>query len=210
MRELKDYQKNAIHSKKRVVFCNWKRGSGKSYVLAENIFYDASSAVSNINIVVVSNLSKYNEHKIIYDYLREEYYYDKLSVLKNEIKIENKHKVVTNIKFINEEELENRIVDLNKIHKIYFDEYTPNKLEINNLLRFDNIKKINIFTTYMDNEEFEYISDVKEVLDKREWVDLEVQKLMEEYSSIPKLDNTTMRREKVLHQIQMLRDVFKH
>ena len=212
MRELKDYQKNAIYSKKRVTFCNWKRGSGKSYVLAENIYYDTSSAVNDTNIIIVSNLSKYNECKVIYDYLRNDVMgsdcYDRISVLKSEIEVKNKHKLTTNIKFIGENEFKNQNVDLNNVDKVYFDEYIPNKSEINGLLNFDNIKKINIFTTYMDNEEFEYISDVKNKINKKEWVYNEIEELMREYSDIPKSGNTTMRRENVLSQIKMLKNLF--
>lgn len=90
---------------------------------------------------------------------------------------------------------------------MYCDEFIPTKSDVDLILGFT--KQVKIFTTYVDNEDFEYISDVENKIDKKEWVPNQIEELMNEYSSIPKAENTTMRREKVLLQIKMLKELFE-
>lgn len=207
MSELRDYQRKAISSNKKVVFCNWKRESGKSQAMAYEIYNDYFRLIENKNVIVISGASANIECKILYDLLRELFTEEivDIKVYKDKIEITNRRNKVYTVKFISSLNFE-CTRGLGNVDKAYCDEFIPSKSEIECILGF--AKQVKIFTTYVDNEDFEYISDVENKIDKKEWISNQIEELMMEYSSIPKAENTTMRREKVLLQIKMLQDVF--
>lgn len=212
MRKLKEYQKKAIESEKKVVFCNWNRESGKTFTIAEAIIGDFSNENKNENVVIISKCSGHIESKIIYEYLEKHVRFEVLRIIncENCIKITNKNNITHNLYFIQESKMNNsELLRGLRIDKIYFDEHIPSEKEIKHLLNVGDVKKIKIFCTCFDNKDFEYISDFEYKLDKRNWVSDEMDKLMKEYSSITKAENTTIRREKILLQIKMLDELRK-
>lgn len=214
MRDLKKYQEKALYSKKKVMLCNWKRRNGKTYTISEIIYFDFLLAKKDNSIAVISGCNKGVECKIVSDYLREltkseEF---KIQFLKEEIKIKNKKGIMTTIKFINANDFidSKHILQDMQVQKVYCDEYMPTKSEIDDILKLNCVEKVKIFFTYMDNEDFEYISDVENKINKGDWIEQQIEDLMGEYSSISKCENTTIRREKVLTQIKMLKDLFNN
>lgn len=213
MSELREYQEKARLSKKKVVFCNWKRGNGKTYTISEEFSIKSSIADEDNTVVVISLHGNVTACKLVYDNLRENKYVDgtiKVKENKEEIIITNLRGINTNVKFIRDidfKKARNILKDL-KVRKVYCDEYIPDKRDLEYILCLDCVEQVKIFTTYFDNKHFDYISDFEDKLDKKEWISNQIEKLMKEYSSIPKFDNTTMRREKVLYQIKMLKEVF--
>lgn len=209
MSELRKYQEKVLDSNKKVVFCNWKREKGKTYTIAKEIYYGCGyfHLRENKNIVVISGVNANVECKVIYDSIRELFAEEVVNIKfsKDKIEIINQRDKVCTVKFINSLNFE-RIRELDKIDKVYCDEFIPTKSDIEFILGFT--KQVKIFTTYVDNEDFEYISDVENKIDKKEWISNQIEELMNEYSSIPKAENTTMRREKVLNQIMMLKRTF--
>lgn len=214
MSGLREYQEKARLSKKKVVFCNWKRGNGKTYTISEEFIIQSSIADEDNTVVVISLHGNVTACKLMYNNLRENKYVDgtiRVKANKEEIIITNLRGINTNVKFIRDidfEKARNILKDL-KVRKVYCDEYIPDKKCLKYILYLDCVEQVKIFTTYIDNEDFEYISDVEDKLDKKEWIFNQIEELMKEYSSIPKADNTTMRREKVLLQIKMLKELFK-
>lgn len=211
MSELREYQKKAILSDKKVVFCNWKRGNGKSEAMAYEIWNENFRLTENKNTIVVS-INKDMECKVTYDFIRELFTEEMVNInikgFRDKIEIKNQKDKIYTIKFISLSDFFNykETRGINKVDRVYCNEFIPSKSEIEYILGFT--KQVKIFTTYIDNEDFEYISDVEDKLDKKEWIFNQIEELMKEYSSIPKFDNTTMRREKVLLQIEMLNNLF--
>ncbi|MBS5307770.1 hypothetical protein [Clostridium sp.] len=210
MSTLKKYREKALSSNKKVVFCNWKREKGKTYTIAQEIYYCflCSRVNENKNIVVISGANADVECKNIYGFIKELFLKEAvhIKVSKDKIEIINQKDRSCTVRFVNSLNFEH-IGGLAKTDKVYCDEFIPTKSEVDLILGFT--KQVKIFTTYVDNEDFEYISDVENKIDKKEWISNQIEELMGEYSSIPKAENTTMRREKVLYQIKMLQDVFK-
>lgn len=209
---MREYQEKILKSQNRVVFGNLKRGSGKSYTIAMSIKEDVCNSDTNSDIVVVLQPNGSSSENIVAGYIKD---FTKNEVLrwrsckfkKDEITIINRNGVSTRINFIRySDDFVYAIKEL-KARKVYFDDCIPNKDEIKDITLINSIKKVIALFTYIENEEIEYIDDVKISIDDREWIPKEIRELMGEYSSISKCENTTIRREKVLIQIEMLNDL---
>lgn len=209
---MREYQEKILKSQNRVVFGNLKRGSGKSYTIARAIRNDICDSDTDGDIVVVLQPSGSFSENIIAGYIKD---FTRNEVLrwrsckfkKDEITIINRNGILTRISFVKYSDDFIHVTKELKAKKVYFDDCIPNKNEIKDITLINSIKKVIVLFTYIENEEIEYIDDVKIAIDDKEWTLKEIRELMGEYSSIIKCENTTIRREKVLIQIEMLNNL---
>lgn len=187
------YQEKMLNSKAKIVFCNWKRGEGKTYSIFRKIieeYVQKSIYVSQSNNKVLGSYFKRYAERNEYD-----------------IKIDKNIKISIDFKGAIEITCLNTISDYNirgvkDIEYIFFDEYMPTERELD-LLKILNPKQIYIMTT---KEDMECIDNVS-VQDFSDFYDEQIKELMIEYASTPKKENTTMTRDKILQQIKMLKDM---
>lgn len=197
MSELREYQSRMLKSKKKIVMCNWERGDGKTWSIAQDIIRGSVG-----NYVYCSRISG---DYILSDYIELKYktdcLVDKIVAKRDGVKIKFIDDLGTKtILFISKFE---GIRNVSDIKCIYFDEIMPNEDEIETIKKYHPNARIVIMMT---NDDIEYIEHKKKnSIDN--FYETQIKELMDEYATIPKDSNTTMTREKVLYQMRMLKDM---
>lgn len=208
MSEMREYQQKLIKSKCKIVLCNWNRGKGKTYSIIQKMLQKGGSWVF---ITPICTRKCDVIHKELEMYFREE------NMCYREFKVSNNR---IEIHFNKEFYLRDGVKDLYilfenadkfrfspKVDYVVIDDYELNSRDeirkvISEAKTIRGLEQI-IITTSIDD--FEYIDD-KEIIniDKSKWIDSEINKLMNEFSNIPKEENTTKRRDIILNMIERL------
>lgn len=208
MSEMREYQQKLIKSKCKIVLCNWNRGKGKTYSIIQKMLQKGGSWVF---ITPICTRKCDVIHKELEMYFREE------NICYREFKVSNNR---IEIHFNKEFYLRDGVKDLYilfenadkfrfspKVDYVVIDDYELNSRDeirkvISEAKTIRGLEQI-IITTSIDD--FEYIDD-KEIIniDKSKWIDSEINKLMNEFSNIPKEENTTKRRDIILNMIERL------
>ena len=208
MSEMREYQQKLIKSKCKIVLCNWNRGKGKTYSIIQKMLQKGGSWVF-ITPICTGKCDVI--HKELEMYFREE------NICYREFKVSNNR---IEIHFNKEFYLRDKVKDLYilfenadkfrfspKVDYVVIDDYELNSRDeirrvISEAKTIRGLEQI-IITTSIDD--FEYIDD-KEIIniDKSKWIDSEINKLMNEFSNIPKEENTTKRRDIILNMIERL------
>lgn len=209
MSEMREYQQKLIKSKCKIVLCNWNRGKGKTYSIIQKMLQKGGSWVF---ITPICTRKCDVIHKELEMYFREE------NICYREFKVSNNR---IEIHFNKEFYLRDGVKDLYilfenadkfrfspKVDYVVIDDYELNSRDeirkvISEAKTIRGLEQI-IITTSIDDD-FEYIDD-KEIIniDKSKWIDSEINKLMNEFSNIPKEENTTKRRDIILNMIERL------
>lgn len=198
MGEAREYQQKMLKSKKRIVFCNWDRGSGKTYGIFNYMLINSGNYTvicDDTHSMAKVYIDKLEEWKHKYSEFNE--IISSVKTTKDEIRIEicgsrGKTWKKINIKF------ESNIINLSySTDCVVFDEYIPNRSELQHAL---NIKdtKIFIMNTLGD---IDYITDK---VDLSDFYEKQIEELKIEYSTIPKKENTTKTRESILSLIEKM------
>lgn len=208
MSEMREYQQKLIKSKCKIVLCNWNRGKGKTYSIIQKMLQKGGSWVF---ITPICTRKCDVIHKELEMYFREENIcYREFKVFNNRIEIHfNKEFYlkygVKDLYILFENADKFRISP--KVDYVVIDDYELNSRDeirrvISEAKTIRGLEQI-IITTSIDD--FEYIDD-KEIIniDKSKWIDDEINKLMVEFSNIPKEENTTKRRDIILNMIERL------
>nr|DAJ80648.1 MAG TPA: terminase [Caudoviricetes sp.] len=205
---MREYQQKLIKSKCKIVLCNWNRGKGKTYSIIQKMLQKGGSWVF---ITPICTRKCDVIHKELEMYFREE------NICYREFKVSNNR---IEIHFNKEFYLRDGVKDLYilfenadkfrfspKVDYVVIDDYELNSRDeirkvISEAKTIRGLEQI-IITTSIDD--FEYIDD-KEIIniDKSKWIDSEINKLMNEFSNIPKEENTTKRRDIILNMIERL------
>lgn len=208
MSEMREYQQKLIKSKCKIVLCNWNRGKGKTYSIIQKMLQKGGSWVF---ITPICTRKCDVIHKELEMYFREE------NICYREFKVSNNR---IEIHFNKEFYLRDGVKGLYilfenadkfrfspKVDYVVIDDYELNSRDeirkvISEAKTIRGLEQI-IITTSIDD--FEYIDD-KEIIniDKSKWIDSEINKLMNEFSNIPKEENTTKRRDIILNMIERL------
>ena len=200
MSGLRDYQKKMLESKSKVVFCNWDRGEGKTYSICEKILRSDGKCLcisnsNNYNKYLESILEEKRQVKIIKSDCREmELWFGGESIY---------------ITFVKINDLGNCIGA--RFDNVFFDEVIPNKDVLDNIIMPMVSNQVYIMKTIIEDYAFEYIDSnkEKEELTYIQWLDNEINKLQVEFSILPRKNDTTMTREKILGMIDKLWDMKK-
>lgn len=208
MSEMREYQQKMLKSKSKIVMCNWNRGKGKTYSIIQKMLQKGGSWV----FITPTCTRKCDViHKELEMYFREENIcYREFKVFNNRIEIHfNKEFYIKDgvrDLYILFENADNFRISL-KVDYVVIDDYELNSRDeirrvISEAKTIRGLEQI-IITTSIDD--FEYIDD-KEIIniDKSKWIDSEINKLMNEFSNIPKEENTTKRRDIILNMIERL------
>lgn len=198
MRE--SYQQRMLESKSKVIICDWDRGKGKSYSIADFIKEKANFNMP-IKILVVE-ASKCRAFAILQEKLKEviesDVYditiqgFDKLVITKT---VGCKKYNLVNITITSNVESSRGI----KVDYVLCDEYIPSSDELS-MFYNNGAKQVYVLGTF----DIDYISDNNINVDKNTWINEEINKLMVEFSNIPKEENTTKRRDIILNMIERL------
>lgn len=86
-----------------------------------------------------------------------------------------------------------------KVDYVLCDEYIPSSDELS-MFYNNGAKQVYVLGTF----DIDYISDNDINVDKNTWINEEINKLMVEFSNIPKEENTTKRRDIILNMIERL------
>lgn len=203
MSEMREYQQKMLESKgKGIVLCDWDRGKGKTYSIANFI-------AKNINfnrplkILIVGNydcreiailLRRKLERKISINGF-DIVYHGVKGITVSSFNDSKKYILADIVTTLNIEKTRGMEIDY-----ALCDEYIPSSNELN-MFYNSGAKKVYILGTFG----IDYISD-KEV-NEEEWIDNEINKLMCEFSSIDNAENTTKRREIILCMITKLKSM---
>lgn len=193
MSELRDYQKKMLGSKSKVVFCNWDRGEGKTYSICEKILRSDGKCLcisdsNNYNKYLESIFEEKRQVKIIKSNCREmELWFGDESIY---------------ITFVKINDLGNCIGA--RFDNVFFDEVIPNKDVLDSIIMPMVSNQVYIMKTIIEGYAFEYIDSNKIKESKIEWIDKQIEDLMNEFGGIAKNERTTMTREKVLGLIENL------
>ena len=193
MSELRDYQKKMLESKSKVVFCNWDRGEGKTRSICEKILRSEGKCLcisdsNNYNKYLESIFEEKTRVKIIKSNCREmELWFGDESIY---------------ITFVKINDLGNCIGA--RFDNVFFDNVIPDKGTLDNIIMPMVSNQIYIMKTIIEGYAFEYIDSNKIKESKIEWIDKQIEDLMNEFSGIIKNEKTTMTREKVLGLIENL------
>ena len=200
MSELRDYQERMLKSKKKIVICNWKRGSGKTTAVnrkIQELSYKYNDSVhilfigSNINNIA-KNVEYFNYNKSLdygtfsnsvrgrrFDYI----IIDGNDYVNNSIIINNIYKSMINVHvkqiFIMQSD-ENNVIDY------ISDDY-------NNLNNDYDIKR-DMMKALVNNS----VDNFKE---------LAIKKLLIEFSKIEGTEKNTLTREKIIDMVLKLKEI---
>lgn len=189
MSELREYQRKMLNSKKNVVICNWKRGSGKTFACLEKILDDNVIEV----LFITNNVSA--SKSILEQELINRGYSIANNVNKNNIIIFSYKSIIFHT--MNNVDL---IRGSHHFDVVIFDDCVPDKI--------DDIMKYNSQIYMMfSNENLEYICDDNEKIDKSKFKEESINKLMEEFLSIEPSDKNTMRRKDILFMLKELQNM---
>lgn len=193
MSELRDYQKKMLKSKSKVVFCNWDRGAGKTRSICEKIIRSEGKCLC------ISDSNNYN--RVIKEILEEKTDVKIIKSSYQEIGLWFRGKSIY-IAFANLKDLGNCMGS--RYDNVFFDDVIPNKGVLDNIIMPMVSNQVYIMKTIIEGYTFEYIGSDKTKLNKIEWVDKQIEDLMNEFSGIIKNERTTMTREKILGLIENL------
>lgn len=199
----REYQQKMLNSESKIVLCDWDRGKGKDYSIAQSIVRNIPNIPSRI--VVFTN---YNSRHVSGEL------FDNLSYMLGDECVEGRGLEVIVIKdskgskfltihIFNSSEIET-IARGYKADYVYFNEYVPNKEQLDYICS-DKLKQVYILGTF----KFDYISDNNTVenINREQWIDNEIDKLMKEFSKTPNKENTTKTRESLLGMIEKLKNM---
>lgn len=199
MSEMREYQQKMLESKgKGMVLCDWDRGKGKTYSIANFIARKINfNRPSKILVVGGNYYCRYIQEEL------KRIINDEFDIVYSGIETitvigfkDGKKHILADITVTSSVEKSRGM----KLDYILCDEYIPSSNELN-MFYNSGAKKIYILGTFG----IDYISDKEK--NPIEWVDDEINKLMYEFSSIPKEENTTKRREAVLSMIMKLKSM---
>lgn len=200
MSEMREYQQKMLKSKSKIVLCNWNRGKGKTYSIADFI-NEKINFNKHISILVVGN-SKHKTSVILQEKLEKV-----VDCSKCEVRGVGFDKIIIsgiegNMKY----NLVNITITSNiensrgiKVDYVLCDEYIPSSNELS-MFYNSGAKQVYILGTF----NIDYISDNDVNVDKNTWINEEINKLMVEFSNTPKEENTTKRRDIILNMIERL------
>lgn len=200
MSELRDYQKKMLESKSKVVFCNWDRGEGKTRGICEKIIRSEGKCLC------ISDSNNYN--RVIKEILEEK---TDIKIVKSsyqEVGLWFRGKSIY-ITFAKLKDLGNCIGA--RFDNVFFDDVIPNKDVLDNIIMPMVSNQVYIMKTIIEGYDFEYIDSGKntEPLTYIQWLSNEINKLQVEFSILPRKNDTTMTREKILAMIDRLWDMEK-
>lgn len=195
----REYQQKLMKSKSKIVMCDWDRGKGKTHAIA-NFINEKIDVNERINILVVTRNPK--ETSIILQDKIEDMVdcnkYEVRGVGFEKIMIDDRRGYIVATISITQN-IENYRGA--KFDYVLCDEYIPSSNQLS-IFYHSGAKQVCILGTF----DIDYITD-KEEINEDEWIDNQIKELMQEFSSIPKVDNTTKRREVVLYMINRLNDM---
>ena len=207
MREKRDYQVKALYSPKQIVVCNWDRGKGKTYTLVEKIRKEFKWTNKDMDVlyIVQGNVDTYS--KLVFQYLKEDIYNVEYEINNfiSKIVMKDKDKILT-IYFINIDNLY-AIKGSSKKDYIMFDDCYPSKNQLDIVEPLLKKKSSQIYIT-LTADNVEYIDDDRDFNEKEE-IKQQIKELYLEFRNVEKSDKTTIRREKILQQIQVLKMLLK-
>lgn len=199
---MREYQQKMLKSKSKIVLCNWNRGKGKTYSIADFI-NEKINFNKHISILVVGN-SKHKTSVILQEKLEKVVDCSKCEVrgvgfekiIISGIEGNMRYNLV-NITITSDIENSRGI----KVDYVLCDEYIPSSDELS-IFYNSGAKQVYVLGTF----NIDYISDKKdgEKFSEKDWINNQIKELMEEFANIPKADNTTKRREVVLDMINRL------
>lgn len=199
MSEMREYQQKMLESKgKGMVLCDWDRGKGKTYSIANFIARKINfNRPSKILVVGGNYYCRYIQEEL------KRIINDEFDIVYSGIETitvigfkDGKKHILADITVTSSVEKSRGM----KLDYILCDEYMPSSNELN-MFYNSGAKKVYILGTFG----IDYISDKEK--NPIEWIDDEINKLMYEFSSIPKEENTTKRREIVLSMIMKLKSM---
>jgi len=197
MSEMRVYQEKMLNSKKEIVVCNWERGEGKTYSIFRKIMEN-----KNGKYLYISPF----EPRALQDYFREYVYEENIL-----IKLHKCSRDKISIEFNNGDILEvfcykpnNEPRALRNISITFFDEYYPSKEYIDSIVKPKDVIQIFIM---MSNNTIEYIDSRTNKITRSNFCDIQIEELMIEYAETPKNKNTTLSRENILKQINVLQNM---
>ena len=197
MSEMRVYQDKMLNSKKEIVVCNWERGEGKTYSIFRKIMEN-----KNGKYLYISPF----EPRALQDYFREYVYEENIL-----IKLHKCSRDKISIEFNNGDILEvfcykpnNEPRALRNISITFFDEYYPSKEYIDSIVKPKDVIQIFIM---MINNNIEYIDSRTNKITRSNFCDIQIEELMIEYAETPKNKNTTLSRENILKQINVLQNM---
>lgn len=201
MSEKRVYQDKMLNSTKEIVVCNWERGDGKTHSIFKRIIRNESDKGKYIYISPFDNSLALQNH--FREYVKnKERIIEKYAYSKDKITLKYKHEETIEVFCVNpnSEFRGQRNIDI-----AFCDEYIPNKLYIDSVLKPIGVKQIYIMLT---NDNIEYI-DSRNSRKVENFYDNQIEELMVEYSNVPKNEKTTITREKILQQIHILQEMKK-
>jgi hypothetical protein len=199
MSEKRVYQEKMLSSEKEIVICNWERQKGKTYSIFRKIMENKNGKylyISPFNSIALKDCFK-------------EYTYKR----KDTIKLYKSSRDNDSIEFNDGNKIEVFYVKPNtqfrgcrNIKIAFFDECYINKEYIDSILKPMDVKQVYCMIT---NDNIEYIDSrqIKNDFTTKEFYDIQIKELMEEYAETPKNKNTTLSRENILKQIKVLQDM---
>lgn len=200
MSEMREYQQKLLKSERKIVMCNWDRGSGKTHSIIQKMLQECGNWVFitrtcySKQALIRDELIKFLKSKNI------DYY---ITVKNNEIVLIIVNDKAIHIYFESSNTFRNGI----RYDYVVFDDDKVDLDVIREVKANRGLKQI-IITTTMDD--FEYISDERINvfnIDKDEWINQQIKELMIEFSNIRKDERTTITREKILEMIKQLENM---
>lgn len=203
MSEMREYQQKMLESKgKGIVLCDWDRGKGKTYsianFIAKNINFDRPLKILIIGGNYYCRYIQEELKRIINDEFDIVVYSGIETITVIGFK-DGKKYVLADIIVTSSVEKSRGM----KLDYVLCDEYIPSSNELN-IFYNSGAKKAYILGTFG----IDYISDKEfKISNENEWIDNEINKLMCEFSSIDSAENTTKRREIILCMITKLKSM---
>lgn len=209
MSEMREYQQKLLNNRRsKLIMCDWDRSKGKTYTIANSIVHNWCRK-SVIKALIVSknyksvsdSIQNYLDDIFDGDFIVQGRGYEKILVKKlmsgkgklGEVAGETVIDITVTSSIQNSRGL--------KIDYVYCDEYLPSSDELN-IFYSSLAKQVYVLGTFR----IDYISDKEiEIPNEDEWIDVEIKKLMQEFSSIDNAENTTKRREIILAMIMKLK-----
>lgn len=205
MREEREYQQKMLNSKKKIVFCNWKRGSGKSYSIFQYMITNGGSytVISDSTSMAMSMSKLYGS--LIQEWLNANS--DINEFIEHSMIARNKIELSLNRKgFLAKGYSKLKIDFVSDISDISYltdyvvcEEYNPSSNELRHILNIRGLTKVFIINTLGD---IDYIDDKETDIDN--FYEKQIEELKVEYSNIPKRENTTKTRESILNMIERM------
>lgn len=201
MSEMREYQQKMLESKGKMVLCDWDRGKGKTYSIANFIARKINfNRPSKILVVGGNYYCRYIQEEL------KRIINDELDIVYSGIETitvigfkDGKNHILADITVTSSVEKSRGM----KLDYILCDEYIPSSNELN-MFYNSGAKKVYILGTFG----IDYISDKEvKIVNEEEWIDNEINKLMCEFSSIDNAENTTKRREIILCMITKLKSM---